>query len=88
VPADVEISFANDEINSRRDVVATHCDIAPCTGECLDSHGFLLSGGRLTTIDVPGPIRTIGFGINERGDIVGGYADGAGFHGFLLSRGR
>jgi hypothetical protein len=42
----------------------------------------------LVTIDVPGAIRTIAFGINERGDMVGGYADSAGFHGFLLSRGR
>jgi uncharacterized membrane protein len=88
VAAIVEISVDNGGINSRRDVVATYCDIAPCTGESLDSHGFLLSGGRLTTIDVPGAVRTIAFGINERGDIVGGYADSAGFHGFLLSRGR
>lgn len=88
LPAVVEISVDNGGINSRRDVVGTYCDIAPCTGESLDSHGFLLSGGRSTTIDVPGAIRTIAFGINERGDIVGGYADGAGFHGFLLSRGR
>jgi hypothetical protein len=42
----------------------------------------------LATIDVPGAIRAIAFGINERGDVVGGYADGVGFHGFLLSRGR
>lgn len=87
-PAVVEISVDNGGINSRRDVVATHCDMAPCTGESLDSHGFLVSGGRLTSIDVPGAVRTIAFGINERGDIVGGYADSAGFHGFLLSRGR
>jgi uncharacterized membrane protein len=88
VPAVTEISVDNGGINSQRDVVSTHCDIAPCTGESLDSHGFLLSGSRLTTIDVPDAIRTIAFGINERGDIVGGYADDAGFHGFLLSRGR
>jgi hypothetical protein len=68
--------------------VGTYCGSAPCTGESLDSHGFLLSGGRFTTSDVPGAIRTIAFGINERGDIVGRCADGAGFHGFLLSRGR
>jgi uncharacterized membrane protein len=88
LPAVVEISVDNGGINSRRDVVATYCGIAPCTGESLDAHGLLLSDGRLTTVDVPGAIRTIAFGINERGDVVGGYADGAGFHGFLLSRGR
>lgn len=88
VPDVVEISVDNGGINSRRDVVSIYCDIAPCTGESLDSHGFLLTGSRLTSVDVPGAIRTIAFGINERGDIVGGYADGAGFHGFLLSRGR
>jgi uncharacterized membrane protein len=86
VPAVVEISVDNGGSNSRRDFVATSCEIAPCTGESFDSQGFLLSGGRVTTIDVPGAMRTIAFGINERGDIVGGYADGAGFHGFLLSR--
>jgi uncharacterized membrane protein len=88
LPAVVEISVDNGGINSRRDVVGTYCGTGPCTGESPDSHGFLLSGGRVTTIDVPGAIRTIAFGINERGDIVGGYTDGAGFHGFLLSQGR
>jgi uncharacterized membrane protein len=88
LPAVVEISVDNGGINSRRELAGTYCDIAPCTGESLASHGFLLSEGRSTTIDVPGAIRTIAFGINERGDIVGGYADGAGFHGFLLGRGR
>jgi uncharacterized membrane protein len=88
VPAVVEISVDNGGINSRRDVVGTYCEVAPCTGESLDSQGFLLSGGRLTTVDVAGALRTIAFGINERGDIVGGYADNAGFHGLLLGRGR
>ena len=37
-----------------------------------------------TTIDVPGAVRTEAYGINENGQIVGFYFDGARFHGFLL----
>ena len=34
------------------------------------THGFLLSAGEYTTIDVPGAIRTNALAINARGDIV------------------
>lgn len=40
-----------------------------------------------TTVDVPGAISTNAQGINSRGDIVGGYADSSGNHGYLLSNG-
>ena len=40
-----------------------------------------------TTIDVPGASTTSVQGINQHGDIVGGYVDGSGGHGFLLSKG-
>jgi probable HAF family extracellular repeat protein len=52
------------------------------------SHGFLLSGGTYTTLDVPGVTFTAATGINDAGQIVGSYiaADGN-FHGFLLSEG-
>jgi len=86
VPGVVETGNDNGGINSQRDIVGVYCDTAPCKGASLDAHGFLLSRGLLTTIDVPGAISTNAFGINERGDIVGVYEDAAGLHGFLLSR--
>jgi len=46
-------------------------------GSYLDSvgrqHGFLLSAGQFTTIDVPGSGSTSASGINPSGDIVGSY---------------
>ncbi len=77
----IAIGLDNGGINPRGDIVGRYCDAAPCTG---DTHGFLLSRGEFTTIDFPGARSTSAFGINARGDIVGGYNLGA--HGFLLSR--
>jgi hypothetical protein len=52
-------------------------------------HGFVWQRGRFTKLDVPGSIFTQPFGINDRGQISGGYYDeGGGQHGFLLSRGE
>ncbi len=46
-----------------------------------------LPNGELTTIDYPGAQATAALGINERGDIVGGYIDAAGKpRGYLMSR--
>jgi uncharacterized membrane protein len=36
-------------------------------------HGFLLSGGRYTTLDLPGSVNTLAFGINNAGQVVGRY---------------
>jgi hypothetical protein len=58
-------------------------------GDYFDNHGehgFLLSGGNLETIDVPGASTTAVVGINAEGDIVGWYIDSHGEHGFLLSK--
>ncbi len=61
-------------------------------------HGFLFSGGRYTTIDVPGAFATQASGINDSSQVVGTFVDppylsedwvsipGAS-HGFLLSGG-
>ena len=41
-----------------------------------DAHGFLLAkgpSGPFTPIDFPGAPRTVAFGINDRGQIVGTY---------------
>lgn len=57
------------------------CGLLTSVG-CL--HGFLLSGGVFTTIDVPGATETLALGINSSGDIVGGYQDAnGGFHAYL-----
>jgi probable HAF family extracellular repeat protein len=47
-------------------------------------HGFVWQDGRFRTFDVPGSTYTQAYGINDRGQIVGGYRDSAGRqHGFL-----
>lgn len=83
-------------INDARQMVGTFHDSAWL------SHGFLLSGGTFTTIDVPlagclpscPPYETEAAGINTAGQIVGGYDLGYWIfgmyfmHGFLLSGGK
>src|SRR5262249_13340269 len=49
-------------------------------------HGFLLSEGRYTTIDVPGSTLTELLGINDAGQIVGQYYESSGnAHAFLAT---
>jgi uncharacterized membrane protein len=78
-----------DGINPEGDIVG---DYATTVGECgavpgPGCHGFLLSKGTFTTIDVPGALGTTARGINPEGDIVGFYLNDTGFHGFLFSSG-
>lgn len=54
-------------INPAGDIVGVYTDAAGA------QHGFLLSGGQFTTIDVPGAVTTIARGIGPGGDIVGEY---------------
>ena len=52
------------------------------------NHGFLVSGGTFTQIDVPGAIGTEVRGINDAGQIVGTFYNSTGpRHGFLDSGG-
>jgi len=85
VPGAAEASLDNGGINPRGDIVASYCDTAPCTNASPDTHGFLLSRGRFTTIDFPDNQPTLAFAINARGDIVGVYGLGTATHGFLRS---
>lgn len=73
-------------ISDRGDIVGSYTDSNKKT------HGFLLSDGVFTTIDVPGAASTLARGINARGDIVGSYQitptkPGGDVHGFLLRDG-
>jgi hypothetical protein len=49
-------------------------------------HGFLVSGGTFTTIDVPGSLATLVTGINDKGELVGLWFDSNATHTFLASR--
>jgi uncharacterized membrane protein len=70
-------------INARGDIVGSY---GSADGRF---HGFLLSEGRFTSIDVPGATFTFADGINSEGDIVGAYTTdpklpATTYHGFLL----
>jgi probable HAF family extracellular repeat protein len=79
------------DLNDRRQIVGSYDDVAADAGR-----GFLLDRGRFTTVHVPGAKSTQAQGINNRGQIVGVYADDnnnvsapdATRRGFLLDRGR
>lgn len=71
-------------INQLGDVVGYYEDGAG------DTHGFLLSGGVFTTLDAPGAVAgpdggTYAYGINSRGEIVGGYYGAGGAQPFLAT---
>jgi probable HAF family extracellular repeat protein len=84
------IDVPNGTIGSTADGINSHGDIVGVyAGNDFVQHGFLLSGGHFTTLDVPNAIATLPFGINDRGQIVGQYADASfNTHGFLLSGGQ
>jgi uncharacterized membrane protein len=69
-------------INDPGDIVGFYFD------DNNDIHGFVLSDGVYTTLDVPGATLTIGQGISNPGEIAGQYNDASGNgHGFVLSGG-
>lgn len=73
-------------INDTGQIVGWYADGCLC-----DSHGFLLSGGTFTTIDVPGFADSYAYGINNSGQIIGATQPGfgtGGIHGFLLKSGN
>ena len=53
-----------------------------------NTHGFVLSNGVYTTIDVPGAVSTSVNGINANGELAGIYDDGARFSRLFLEQGR
>jgi uncharacterized membrane protein len=76
-------------LNGARDIVNVYTTASPVYNVNNDNvlsnaHGFLLSGGVYTSIEFPGAIGTISYGINDSGLIVGGYADtNEQAHGYL-----
>jgi hypothetical protein len=90
------IGTAAFDINDRGEVVGIYAD--PKEGDPKGTtHGFRLRNGVFTTIDPPGAVDidgTPGFqataplGINNRGQVVGQYADARGLHAYLLDKGR
>ncbi len=91
LPGDPQAFLETGGINARGDIVGAYCDSKPCTTASLDTHGFLLSEGDFTRIDVPGFFGPVAFSINARGDIIGNYCQDSGCTlpalGFVLSRG-
>ena len=84
LPNGKPLSEDNGGINARGDIVGKYCDVSPCLiGPA--GHGFMLSNGQVTTIDIPGATGTASYGINAKREVVGGYfnANGA-LHGYLL----
>lgn len=81
-------------LNDRGQVVGSWVDpdeatVNPVTGETGPTHGFLWERGRVTTFDIPGATTTAVYEINNRGQIVGNYADVSGAqHGYVLRNGK
>jgi probable HAF family extracellular repeat protein len=81
VPDATSTNLGAAAINDRGQIVGQYDDAGGTT------HGYLLSEGSYTTLDVPGSTLTSANGINDRGQIVGHYRAGGIQHGYLLSRG-
>lgn len=73
-------------LNNFGDITGHYCSSKSCAlfTSVGDLHAFLLKGGVYTTIDFPGAVETLAFGVNSSDDVVGGYQDtSGGFHGYL-----
>lgn len=72
-------------INYFDHIVTHYCSSTPCDlfNKDGDIHGFLLRGGIYTAIDVPGATLTLAYGVNSSDQVVGGYVDSTGIHGYL-----
>lgn len=77
-PAHGQIVFATG-VNNSGQIVGSF------TGSNDVYHGFEYAGGQFRRIDVSGLASTETFGINNAGEIVGGYITAKGRHAFLLA---
>jgi uncharacterized membrane protein len=75
-------------ISGTSKIVGRYCTVLPCFP--ANEHGFLMDRGHFSTIDFPGPAGTIAgtnaWGINDRGEIVGGYQSSNGQSHVYLRR--
>ena len=76
-------------INDHGDITGWYCNTPACAGGSSDRHGFLLSDGQFTVIDVPGLTCVTPGSVNTRGELAGAYSTNpacSDLHGFILSR--
>ena len=88
------------DINNKGGIVGIYCvDSEGATPGCLNDlpapffpppnetyHAWMLNKYGYRTIDPPGSVLAAGFGINDRGDAVGGFSDAYGDHGFVRDK--
>ena len=73
-------------LNNAGDIAGNYCSDKSCAlfTSVGDLHAFLLKGGVYTTIDFPGAVETLAYGVNSSDEVVGSYEDtSGGFHGYL-----
>src|SRR5580692_9798306 len=70
--------------------VEIHGDVVGYFTDGAGTHGFVFKDGGFSTITFPGAAWTAAYGVNNAGQIVGGYGSNEfnGRHGFLRSGGR
>jgi uncharacterized membrane protein len=90
VPGSVQTApggFSEDGgLNNAGDIAAHYCSSKSCAlfTSVGALHAFLLKGGVYTTIDYPGAVETLAFGVNSSDIVIGGYEDSRGkFHAYL-----
>jgi probable HAF family extracellular repeat protein len=80
------------DINDRGQIVGTYSEDTPIVNNSARPRAYVLDRfgrGKFTRIDFPGASLTVASGINNRGQVVGGYLDAEGRpHGFLWDKGR
>ena len=83
------------DLNDRGEIVGSYADERKGDPKGI-THGFRLRKGVFTTIDPPGAVdidgtpgfrATVPFATNNRGQVVGQYADAQGLHAYLLDDG-
>ena len=84
------------DISNRASIVGIYCedgDVPGCLNEPVAPfggvevlHAYLIDRRGPRTIDPPGSLLAAAFGVNDRGDAVGGFEDAVGGHGFLRDK--